>query len=205
MQPLRFLRKACILSLPIIGIGGATGAWASDESVAAFGPGYSAQGAPIGPPTELQIELHGEVPARCRMTSAPVLAGKLDFNRSGNTRSRFGLDCNSPFVFAVRSGHGGFASQGMNAAIAQLIPYEIAVNIDTDSGMSALGWCRSGQLTDRSDAQCAFGPQGWSSGDATAIKRMGDVSVRWSAPSEGAAPALGEYRDTIVVDVMVRS
>jgi hypothetical protein len=34
---------------------------------------------------------------------------------------------------------------------------------------------------------------------------MGSLSVRWNAPAEGEAPALGQYRDTIVVDVAVRS
>lgn len=205
MQPLHLLRKACALTLPLVGIAGAATAWAADESVAALGPGYSAEGAPLGAPTELQIELRGEVPARCRMTSPPVLAGRLDFNRSGDAQSSFGLDCNAPFLLSVRSGQGGFAAQETHMGTAQLIPYEIAVDIDTDSGMNALGWCRSSQLTDGLDVQCPFGAQGWSSGDATSINRTGSLSVRWNAPVEGEAPPLGQYRDTIVVDVAVRS
>ncbi|HEX7694646.1 MAG TPA: hypothetical protein VF409_09160, partial [Sphingomonas sp.] len=165
MQTFRLLRYLCVATLPIMGAGAAATAWASDEGVAAFGPGYSATGAPVGAPTELQIDLRGEVRARCRMTSPPALPGRLDFNHSGVTRSRFALDCNAPFSFSVRSGHGGFASRGSAEGVAPLIPYEIAVDVDTDSGMNALGWCRSGQLADSNEAQCAFGPQGWSSGD----------------------------------------
>lgn len=192
--------------LPLIGIVGAVPARASDANiVAAIGPGYSAAGATLGAPTELQIELRGEVHARCRMTSPPRLGGQIDFNRAGSAQSRFGLDCNTPFLLSVRSGHGGFASQGNLEGVAPMIRYEMAVDVDTDSGMNALGWCQSAQLADDAGPQCAFGPQGWSSGDATAINRTASLAVRWSAPTERDAPVLGEYRDTIIVNVAVRS
>ena len=191
--------------LPLAGIVGAAPAFASDENLAAIGPGYSAAGAPLGAPTELQIELRGEVPARCRVTTAPAFGGRIDFNKAGDVQSQFGLDCNAPFLLSVRSGQGGFASQGVQAGAASLLPYETAVDVDTDSGTNALGWCQSSQLTDSAAAQCAFGPNGWSSGDATAINRTASLRVRWAGPTNGEAPVAGEYRDTIVVNVAVRS
>lgn len=206
MQPFRPGQNIAALIISLAGIVSAAPAMASDEALAAaIGPGYSATGATLGAPTELQIELRGIVNPRCRMTTPPTLGGRLDFNKAGDSQSRFGLDCNAPFLLSVRSGHGGFASQDHLEGVATLIPYEIAVDVDTDSGRNALGWCQSAQLADDAGAQCAFGPQGWSSGDATAINRAASLSVRWSAPTEGAAPALGQYRDTIVVNVAVRS
>ena len=200
----RFPRTIFALALPFVGMVNPSPVWATEDS-SAFGPGYSAGEAQLGAPAELRIDLRGEVRPRCRMTSVPSFSGRLDFNRSGDAQSRFGLDCNAPFLFSVRSGEGGFAARGMQQGAARLIPYEISVDIDTDSGRNALGWCRSDQLADRNDAACVFGASGWSSGDATAINRTGSFSVRWSAQSEGQAPALGKYRDTIVVDVAVRA
>lgn len=206
MQPLRLSQRIAALIIPFAGIVGAAPAWASDADIAAtIGPGYSAAGATLGAPTELQIQLRGEVHARCRMTAPPSLSGRIDFNRAGNAQSRFGLDCNAPFLLSITSGHGGFASQSSLEGVAPVIRYEMAVDVDTDSGMNALGWCQSAQLTDDAGTQCAFGPQGWSSGDATAINRTASLSVRWNAPTEHDAPVLGQYRDTIVVNVAVRS
>jgi hypothetical protein len=204
VQPIRLLRRLGVLTLPIIGIAGATGAWAADTGTAAFGPGYSAD-APLGAPTELQIDLRGEVPARCRMTSPPALGGHLDFNRSGDAQSKFGLDCNAPFELSVRSGGGGFVATGSAEGAGVLLPYEVAVSVDTDTGTDALGWCRANQLTDAAEGQCAFGGKGWSSGDATAIDRTGTLKLRWSAPADGGVPPAGDYRDTIAINVAVRA
>lgn len=199
------LRIAALI-VPFVGIVGAAPACASDANIAAaIGPGYSAAGATLGAPTELQIELRGEVHARCRMTSPPRLTGQIDFNRAGNAQSRFGLDCNTPFLLSVRSGHGGFASQAGLEGVATMIRYEMAVDVDTDSGTNALGWCQSAQLADDAGSPCPFGPHGWSSGDATAINRTASLNLRWNAPTERDAPVLGEYRDTIIVNVAVRS
>lgn len=206
MQSHRLSQRIAALIVPFVGIVGAAPAWASDANIAAaIGPGYTAAGATLGAPTELQIELRGEVHARCRMTAPPALSGQIDFNRAGNAQSRFGLDCNTPFLLSVRSGHGGFSSHSGLEGVAAMIPYEMAVDVDTDSGMNALGWCQSAQLADGAGAQCPFGPQGWSSGDATAINRTASLNVRWSAPTERDAPVLGDYRDTIVINVAVRS
>ncbi len=202
MLPRRPSQRIAIL---LVGIVSAAPALASDASIAAIGTGYSATDTVLGAPTELQIDLRGEVHARCRMTAPPVFSDRIDFNHGGDSHARFGLDCNAPFLLSVRSGHGGFSSQVRLEGVAALIPYEVAVNVDTDSGMNALGWCPSAQLADDAGTQCAFGAQGWSSGDATAINRTASLNVRWRAPLEGAAPAFGEYRDTIIVDVAVQS
>lgn len=201
------LHRASALLLLLGGIGGAATASAGELGVAALGTGYTSSDAPLGAPTELRIDLRGEVSARCRMASPPMLAAdRLDFNRQGDAKAHFGLDCNAPFQLRVRSGEGGFVAEHGLEGVARRIPYEISVNVDTDSGANALGWCRADQLSDQQGSGCAFGGgEGWSSGDATAINRSGTMSLRWNAPGATDDPALGRYRDTIIVELAVRA
>ncbi|MCW0196762.1 hypothetical protein [Sphingopyxis sp.] len=195
------------VALLLLGAGGvATTASAADLGVAALGSGYTASDAPLGAPSELAVDLRGEVPARCRLASPPVLGQRLDFNRAGDVQARFGLDCNAPFQLRIRSGEGAFVTDHARQGIASRIAYDLSVDVDTDEGLSALGWCRADQLTDREAGGCAFGSgDGWSSGDATAIDRTGTMRLRWSAPREGDEPVYGRYRDTIIVELAVRA
>jgi hypothetical protein len=200
------LYRACALLLPLGGIGGATAASAAGSDAAALGSGYTASDAPLGAPTELRIDLSGTVSPRCRMTSAPTLAGQPDLTREGEMRAQFGIDCNAPFNLRVRSGEGGFAAETPREGVTRLVPYEIAVAVDTDSGTSALGWCGTDQMSKEQGGSCAFASgEGWSSGDATAINRTGTMQLRWAAPRGADTLPFGRYRDTIVVELAVRS
>lgn len=200
------LHRAFALLLLLGGIGGAGVASAAEPNAAALGSGYSATDAPLGAPTELRIDLRGQVNARCKMTAPPALSGRPDLTREGELQAQFGLDCNTPFNLRVRSGAGGFAAEQAREGVAPMVPYEIAVAVDTDAGSNALGWCGADQLTEQPGGACAFGSgEGWSSGDAIAINRTGTMRLRWNGPpSEGALP-LGRYRDTLVVELAVRS
>ncbi len=201
-----FLQRASAVLFLLGGIGGASAATAGEISIAALGAGYTAHDAPLGLATELRIDLRGEVAARCRMSAPPMLAQQLDFNHQGQAQANFGLDCNAPFQLRVRSGEGSFAADETREGIASHIPYELSVDVDTDAGRHALGWCGADQLSDQSSGGCVFGAgAGWSSGDATAIGRTGTMKLRWEGPGEAKAPALGRYRDTIIVELSVRS
>ena len=196
--------RACALLLLLGGIGGATGASAAGPE-SGLGSGYTANDAPLGAPTELRIEVRGEVAPRCRMASPPTLAERPDLTRAGEIRAQFGLDCNTPFNLRVRSGEGGLSAERPSEGIARVIPYEIAVAVDTDSGLSTLGWCGADQLAEPG-GNCAFGSgEGWSSGDATAINRTGTMHLRWAAPRAAGGLPPGRYRDTIVIELAVRS
>jgi hypothetical protein len=198
--------RASALLFLLGGIGGAGVASAADPDAAALGSGYTANDAPLGAPTELRIELQGTVSPRCRMTSAPALAERPDLSREGELQAQFGLDCNTPFLLRVRSGEGGFSAETPREGVMHVVPYEIAVAVDTDAGTNALGWCGADQLAAPQGGSCAFGSgEGWSSGEATAINRTGTMRLRWAAPREADALPLGRYRDTIVVELAVRS
>ena len=198
--------RASALLLLLGGIGGAGVASAAGSDAAALGSGYTAADAPLGAPTDLRIELSGTVSPRCRMTSAPALAERPDLARSGEMQAQFGLDCNTPFNLRVRSGEGGFVAETPREGVKPVVPYELAVAVNTDSGPNALGWCGAEQLSQPNGNACPFGSgEGWSSGEATAINRTGTMRLRWSAPAATDALPLGRYRDTIVVELAVRS
>lgn len=201
-----FLYRASALLLLLGGIGGAGVASAAGPDAGALGSGYTADDAPLGAPTDLRIELSGTIAARCRLTSAPALTERPDLTRQGEVQAQFGLDCNTPFNLRVRSGQGGFAVENAREGSRTVVPYELAVAVSTDAGESALGWCGADQLAQPNGGSCAFGSgEGWSSGDATAINRTGTMRLRWRAPAAAAALPAGRYRDTIVVELAVRS
>lgn len=175
---------------------------------AALGAGFTAMDAPLGAPTELRIDLKGRVPARCDLIAPPVLSGVLAVQRAGETEAGFKIDCNAPFILRVRSTQGGFASVNPTPGIETLAPYELSVAVSTDGGVQNLGWCDAAALTDAAATGCEYAPgsaaRGWSSGDATAINQTGSVRLRWDEKTTGA-PLLGDYRDTIVIELEVRS
>ncbi|MBI1405007.1 MAG: hypothetical protein GC145_02650 [Caulobacter sp.] len=173
--------------------------------LAAMGSGYSSADAPLGQPVELAIDLKGRIPARCEVTSPPAGLSSMSLLRPGSDASAFGIDCNAPFILRVRSASGGFAALDPGPGGALLKPYDLSVSLGTDAGRRNLGWCSSATLTDSAAAGCDFAPSaGWSSGEATAIRQTGALRVRWTG-SANEAPLVGDYRDTIVIELEVRS
>lgn len=185
---------------------GAALAGPAAEDAAAMGAGYTALDAPLGSPTELRIDIHGRVAARCELVSPPALTSRLDLARPGQARADFTIDCNTPFTLRVRSGEGGFAGMEPTIGAASLVPYEMSLDVGTDTGVRPLGWCRSEQLTETGSSGCVFGGagQGWSSGEDTAIGRKGTMHLRWREQQQDA-PAFGRYRDTVTIVLEVRS
>ena len=174
----------------------------------ALGSGYTVSDAPLGAPTELRIDLTGRVASRCDLVAPPAAMSRLAVTQAGESQSAFTIDCNAPFILRVRSGQGGFASVDPTPGIETMVPYELSVAVETDAGRQDLGWCDAAALTDTAAAGCAFAAnaaeRGWSSGDATAIDRTGALRLRWDKTTS-EAPLLGAYRDTIIIELEVRS
>lgn len=187
---------------------GAVSAEPSGADAMAMGAGYTAFDAPLGSPTELRIDLKGRVAARCDLTTPPAPMSRMALDRAGEARSAFAIDCNAPFILRVRSGQGGFASVDPTPGIETLLPYQVAVAVGTDAGQQNLGWCDAADLAAAASGGCAYSAAaasgGWSSGEATAIDQTGALRLRWDDKTTGA-PLLGDYRDTIVIELEVRS
>ena len=188
--------------------GAASAETSAVRPLAALGSGYSADDAPLGAPTELRIDLQGRIAARCELITPPALAARLALGRAGSAQAAFSIDCNAPFRLRVRSRAGGFASVDPTPGIEALAPYEASVSVGTDAGPQELGWCDAAALTDAGAGGCDFSPSsgdhGWSSGEATAINQTGALRLRWTEAAADA-PRLGDYRDTIVIELEVRS
>ena len=175
-----------------------------------LGAGYTSIDAPLGAPTELQIKVGGRVPARCEVGQPARGLDAMDVGRSGVAEGAFGIDCNTPFIFRVRSMSGGFASDSSLQGVQTLAPYQVQVELGTDHGRQNLGWCDAASLSAASSVSgaCQFGPAsadgGWSSKTAVAIEETGSLKLRWDAPSDGEA-RLGAYHETIIIELEVRS
>lgn len=207
-QSLASLIGALAATTLLAGAGAASAETIGAGNTAALGSGYTATDAPLGSPTELRIDLKGRVTARCELVTPPAPIGRLPLDRAGESQAAFAIDCNAPFILRVRSGEGGFASVDPTPGIETLMPYQVSVAVGTDAGRQDLGWCDAAALTNTAAAGCVFSPaaasRGWSSGDATAIDQTGALRLRWEEKTSGA-PLLGAYRDTIIIELEVRS
>jgi hypothetical protein len=205
-HPLASLIGALAATTLLAGAGAVSAESLSDPTL--VGAGFSSLDAPLGAPTELRIELKGTVAPRCDLTSPPALGETLAVSQSGTTEAGFEIDCNTPFRLRVRSAHGGFANDHSTPGIQSLATYELGVSVRTDDGLQDLGWCEAAALTESMPSDCSYAPAsrggGWSSGDATAINQSGTVRLRWDN-RESETPLLGVYRDTIVIELEVRS
>ena len=182
---------------------------AEPSDLLANGAGYTASDAPLGSPTELRIDLKGRVEARCDLTAPPAPMDNMALDHAGEVRSDFDIDCNAPFILRVVSGAGGFANRHATPGIETLKPYQMSVAVGTDEGRQDLGWCEASDLAANAAGDgCAYSAGsaagGWSSGEATAIDQTGALRLRWDDKTTGA-PLLGDYRDTIVIELEVRS
>jgi hypothetical protein len=172
----------------------------------AYGPGYTANDAPLGDAAEVKIELVGRVSARCEVSTASINMTGLRLGGEGSASGDFNIDCNAPFSLHVASERGGMASETPLPGVLALLPYELSVDVATDLGSQDLGWCSASAVAASPVGSCSFGQAtgGWSSGDGVAIGKTGSLKLRWNGPGEGEG-RLGDYADVITITLGVRS
>jgi len=182
-------------------------AGAEPLNTAAPGTGYSAADAPLGAPTELRIDLRGQVAARCEVVP-PTGMGRIRLSDAGRVSGAFGIDCNTPFILRIKSANGGLTAIQPLPGIAARTDYALGVEVGTSEGPRTLGWCASIDLAPDAGGSCAFSATaplgGWSSGAAVAIRQSGEIHMRWDG-QDSATPRLGAYQDNIVIEVEIRS
>jgi hypothetical protein len=143
---------------------------------------------------DVSIELSGDIPARCRLTSLPASAELGEVRQTGTHQIPFQIDCNTPFNFEVRSREGGLKGQGATTApgFASIIPYTLELKIPTDEGL-LVSQCASPTLAVATPS-CGGG----SSGFAIAIEETGSLTMSWSITD---IPVAGAYTDVVIVSV----
>ena len=184
------------------------GAAAAEQPGLALGAGYTSIDAPLGAPTQLKVDLQGRVQSRCELVAPLADLSGMDMNSGGSVQGAFAIDCNTPFILRVRSERGGFATDAAIPGVELLAPYQVGVQLGTDSGNQNLGWCDAASLAPEGSGSCDYSATspagGWSSGEAVAIDQTGEIRLRWDRPAAGQA-RFGNYNDTITIELEVRS
>lgn len=137
------------------------------------------------------IGLEGQLPLSCRIEAPTPQVSVGDVSIAGSTVIPFRVRCNAPFTFALVSTNGSLrtASSGPVAAgLRDAIPYQVSVQIPTDSG-SLAGTCPSSALRE-AGPRCAF-PD---SRDGIAVTGEASLTVSWSREAE---PVAGVYTDML--------
>lgn len=162
----------------------------------------------------LTVDLSAAIAQRCGIApsgSSSLSGASLD--RAESHAFDFAIDCNTPFAIGVRSSSGGLslaASGTLDTAgdgFSTLKPYSVALELQTDNGPMSGGKCGSAALT--AAGSCAFygasSGEGLGSGQRTAIRRTGSMTIAWSAGEDEARRAAGTYRDTLTIIVGPRT
>ncbi len=142
----------------------------------------------------VSIELQGQIKTECRLTAVAPTVDLVQMTKSGTRTVDFGLYCNAPFRYAVRSREGGLRNSGhtiVRAPFTALIPYVLRVSILTDAG-GISDTCGSAQLT--GGGSCAISD----SGQGIAIAQTGSLAFSWSVPQELLA---GDYADVVTLSL----
>ncbi len=146
----------------------------------------------------VSIELQGEVPTMCRLTSPSAAVDLGVLVNSGSRQIPFDVDCNTPFSYGARSLAGGLRVPDLGApppGFASLIPYLLQLSIPTDAGV-VTGQCESSELNGDNPA-CTYE----SSPTGIAIGQTGTLTLTWATQDELVA---GTYTDVLTLTVQPR-
>jgi len=142
----------------------------------------------------ISIELQGEIEPQCRLSNVATHVQLGHITPAGSHAVNFGIHCNAPFRYTIRSQEGGLRHSGqplVRVGFTGLIPYALRITIPTDTGgISDL--CDSSQLS--GDGACAFSH----SGNGIALAQTAALIFSWSLSQE---PIAGSYADVITISV----
>lgn len=160
----------------------------------------------------IEIDVAGTIPVRCgsaQPQTFPVDPG--DLNQAGSLEFPFDVDCNAPFVVGVASTNGArVGGQDDGSGFAFRKTYSVGLSVETDAGQLTTPDCLSSALAMEAPVgDCAFRGvlpgEGLSSGEATAIRRSGRLTVDWTAGGDGRRLASGRFQDTLTITLGART
>jgi hypothetical protein len=144
----------------------------------------------------VSIELRGEIESECRLNDIGTVIELGQLEPTGSHVVTFGVHCNIPFSYSVRSAQGGLrnsiAAETPPPGFTTLVHYSVGILIPTDAGPIA-DLCDSSQLTQDPPA-CPF----TTSGQGIAIAETGSLTFSWSTDNVLVA---GPYTDVVTFDV----
>jgi hypothetical protein len=144
----------------------------------------------------VSIELRGEIEPECRLDDAGSIIALGQLAPIGSHVVNFGIHCNVPFSYSVRSQQGGLrnsvTAEAAPPGFTNLVQYSLSILIPTDAGPIS-DFCDSGQLSQDPPA-CPFA----TSGQGIAIAETGSLTFSWSTDNVLVA---GPYTDVVTLDV----
>ncbi|MBX2805255.1 MAG: hypothetical protein KTR19_04715 [Hyphomicrobiales bacterium] len=143
-------------------------------------PSAKAVSSPVAMSDSVQIKLRGRVTPRCGlagMADTFALDGGSAVNRQDRVSVGFTINCNTPFIYSVRSSGAGAMKLARASAsdgrAVPAIPYRIQIKIPTDDGDLLQAECDGDRLRAGSGLNgCIL-----DSSDAVAIGQRGEVAV----------------------------
>ena len=157
--------------------------------------GLAVRAAPSLAGDAVSIVLQGEVDPECRMSGIASVVDLGQITKTGSRVFNFGIHCNSPFRYTLRSQQGGFRNGDhalIRSGFTALIPYSVRVSIPTDAG-GVLDICDSTQISGTATT-CTTSD----SGNGIAIEQTGSLTLSWSIAQE---PVAGTFADILTFSV----
>lgn len=180
------------------------------QAVEDFGPKYAYYQTAGKPGTaELKIPVKATVGGRCGFLTAPTAnlnVGQID-TTAWSEPVQFVPQCTAMWRIAVTSANGGLVTPavGLPAGYGNRAPYDVALNIVTDSGVVTPPSCAAANLQNVAGATCNF------KGTASPTQGLllprsfeqAPSTITVSAPAYAGSDVLvsGTYQDTLTVTV----
>jgi hypothetical protein len=146
-------------------------------------------------PQEVTIDLTGEIPASCQLTSVQTDTSLGAITEQGTASIPFQVRCNTPFAFSVtsRSGalkieHAMTSPPGFTATIPYSIVSRVLTNLGPITGTCASTALKVGAVT------CAFP----NSGQGVALSGDSSLTLSWQVSQ---IPLAGIFSDVLTLSV----
>lgn len=137
----------------------------------------------------------GTIPSGCSVGKSADFAQNNNFSVSGGASAGANVDCNTPFLIRAVSAKGAIKTSGAaSAGFTNSVPYAFGLSVQLQgNGGPATVNCTSAVMAANN---CLL-----SSGNKTANRKTGTLTVQWQAPPAQTALVAGTYSDTITLSI----
>lgn len=149
----------------------------------------------------IKVRASGTVLGTCTVVLASGFPTSSNLAISGNAQAQATVNCNTGFVIKATSASGAITSTSHTATgFTNTVPYSLAFNSPTDSGIMIGGPCASATLV-AGQAGCVLSPagSGLSSNGALATGKTATLTLSWTPPVQKLVA--GTYTDVITLSI----
>lgn len=140
----------------------------------------------------LTLVATGTIAGGCSVDKSADFPSTNNFSAAGTAQAGAAVDCNTPFNIRALSAKGAIkTSAPASPGVGNSVPYSFGLNVALQGNTTAAVSCTSAQMAANS---CVL-----SSGNKTANRKTGTLTVQWNAPATKLAA--GAYSDTITLSI----